>query len=209
MRKGLSQAQVIAAAFAMVDAGGPNALTMRALAARLGVAPMALYNHFRDREAILDALAAMVFEKLAAQSPPGTGQKTHRRGWRPRLREIMLAAQTFASQHPHLYRLAMTYPNKPAAGFQLASEALGLLREAGLSRAEALNSFHAFVLMMHGYPHWRDGFDLHGEAFAGQCARAEEQFAASVEWLLQAASAIARPKAPAKSHSFKKSPLKS
>jgi AcrR family transcriptional regulator len=198
MRKGLSQTQVLAAAFAMVDAGGPDALTMRALAARLGVAPMALYNHFRDREAILDALAAMVFEKLAAQSPQGTDRKTRRPGWRPRLRQIMLAAQAFASEHPHLYRLAMTYPNKPAAGFHLASEALGLLREAGLSHAQALNSFHAFVLMMHGYPHWRDGFDLHGEAIASQCNHPEEQFAASVEWLLQAASAMAKQKAPAK-----------
>ena len=204
IRKGLTQSQVLNEAFAIVDADGPDALTMRALAARLSVAPMALYNHFRDREAILNALAVMVFENLAAQSPYGTKQKTSRRGWRLRLRQIMLTAETFASQHPHLYRLAMTHPNKPAVGFQLAAEALNLLADAGLSRTEALNAFHAFVLMMHGYPHWRDGFDSHNEAFAGECPNPEEQFAASVDWLLKAASTMAKQKAPAKNRGLRK-----
>lgn len=204
VRKGLTPARVLKEASAIIDADGLPALTMRALASRLGVAPMAIYNHFADREAILDALAVTVFENLAAGSSPGTGPKARRKGWRPRLREIMLAAQTFASQHPHLYRLAMTHPNKPAMALAVSDEALDLLQEAGLSRREALHAFHAFVLMMHGYPLWREGLEQHNEALAAEfCANPEEQFAASVDWLLKAASAMAKQKAPAQSRGLK------
>ena len=48
----------------LLETGGEAAVTVRALAARLGVTPNALYWHFADREALLTALAARGLDAL-------------------------------------------------------------------------------------------------------------------------------------------------
>lgn len=73
VRKGLSPTVVLDAAFAIVDADGADALTMRRLAASLGVAAMAIYNHFADRDAILDALAERAFSMPVGTAALGAG----------------------------------------------------------------------------------------------------------------------------------------
>ena len=54
----LSRDSILAAAQRVVAADGLDALSMRRLAQELDVWPMALYRHFHDKEALLDALAA-------------------------------------------------------------------------------------------------------------------------------------------------------
>ncbi len=205
VRKGLTPALVLGEAFVIVDASGPAALTMRALAARLGVAPMALYNHFRDREAILDALAAGVFASLSVASTgattncaPKSRASNGQTSWKTRLRGIVLAAQRFANEHPHLYRLAMTRPSKPETAFELTTEAVAILREAGLSKREAFHAYHAFVLMLQGYPLWREGHENRCDELGGEAElNAVAQFEASVDWLLKLIAVSAKEKAPA------------
>ena len=60
--KGLSRASVVRAALDLVEDGGLDRLTIRAVAARLGVSPMAVYNHAVDRE---DLLVGMLEASLA------------------------------------------------------------------------------------------------------------------------------------------------
>ena len=43
-------------AFAQVDAGGLEALSIRGIAGEVGLSPMAIYRHFENREAIVNAL---------------------------------------------------------------------------------------------------------------------------------------------------------
>jgi AcrR family transcriptional regulator len=187
VHKGLTPERILAESFAMVDAGGPAALTMRALAKRLDVAAMAIYNHYRDRDAILDALAEQMFAQLPRAAAGG------RKGWKTRLRSILQAAQEFASRHPHVYRLAMTRPNKPSSAFQLTEEAISVLREAGLSEKQSLTVYHTFVILLHGFPFWREGYEQHADCTPLDSAlTAEQQFAASVEWLLQAVAVVAK-----------------
>jgi AcrR family transcriptional regulator len=56
---------LIAAARALLDAGGPAAVGLRETARRVGVSPTATYRHFADKEALLAALAAEGFHDLA------------------------------------------------------------------------------------------------------------------------------------------------
>lgn len=58
---GLEQHAIIEQALALLDEGGGQGLTMRALAARLGVSPMSLYRHVGDRAALLQALSDRVY----------------------------------------------------------------------------------------------------------------------------------------------------
>lgn len=49
----LSQERIVAAALKVISSGGYGALTMSALARRLGVAPSALYNHVASKQEVL------------------------------------------------------------------------------------------------------------------------------------------------------------
>lgn len=57
----------IAAALGLVAAGGEAGLTLRRVAETVGVAHRSLYNHFADREALVDAVAEAGFEALASR----------------------------------------------------------------------------------------------------------------------------------------------
>ena len=62
----LSREAILAAALDLLDREGADALTMRRLAAQLGVEAMSLYRHVADRAALLAALA----DRLAAEIEP-------------------------------------------------------------------------------------------------------------------------------------------
>jgi AcrR family transcriptional regulator len=57
---------LIAAARALLDEGGPEAVGLREAARRVGVTPTATYRHFRDKEALLAAVAAEGFREFGA-----------------------------------------------------------------------------------------------------------------------------------------------
>jgi AcrR family transcriptional regulator len=63
----LSRDKIVAAARSSVVENGRGALSLRPLAARLGVTAPALYAHFASKEALLTAVAEDEFERLLAQ----------------------------------------------------------------------------------------------------------------------------------------------
>lgn len=93
---------LLAAALKVVERGRAEALSMRELAASLGVSRAAPYRHFVDRDALLAAVAARGFDELnlgyeAALAVPGDG--------RARLRAANQIYFDFAVQRPGLHRL--------------------------------------------------------------------------------------------------------
>src|SRR5215218_593710 len=68
-RGSLTPQGILDAAEAIAAADGFGALSMRAVAARLGAAPMALYNHFATRDALVDALLDRVLHRFAPAPP--------------------------------------------------------------------------------------------------------------------------------------------
>jgi len=93
---------LIEAATKVVERDGPEALSLRDLAAQLGVSRAAPYRHFADRDALLAAVALRGFETLTAiyqtaHDAPGDG--------RARLRESMRRYIGFAQSQPGLHRL--------------------------------------------------------------------------------------------------------
>jgi AcrR family transcriptional regulator len=57
---------LVDAAVALIDEQGLDALTLRKVARRVGVTHAAPYRHFRDKQALLSAVAAHGYERLAA-----------------------------------------------------------------------------------------------------------------------------------------------
>jgi AcrR family transcriptional regulator len=58
--------RIAGAARRLLDKEGSDAVTMRRVAEAVGITPMAIYRHYPDRAALLNALADEGFEELAA-----------------------------------------------------------------------------------------------------------------------------------------------
>ncbi len=66
-RRSETATRILAVAADLLETSGTEAVTMRKIAAKVGVTPMALYRHFNDREALLAALADDSFTRLGAE----------------------------------------------------------------------------------------------------------------------------------------------
>lgn len=91
--------ELVAAAAALLDEGGPNAVTLRGVAERVGVSHNAPYKHFRDKEALLAAVAA---RDLAARGPDSDGGRPAVE----RLRTLARGYADWALRHPARFKLA-------------------------------------------------------------------------------------------------------
>src|SRR5260221_14361895 len=65
-RHGNLPAAALKAAYGLVARAGHEQLSLREVADAVGVAHRSLYNHFEDREALLDAVATDAYTRLAA-----------------------------------------------------------------------------------------------------------------------------------------------
>lgn len=91
---------------------GAVAVTMRGVAARVGVTPMALYRHFESREALLAALVEQGHATFLTYLNRSLAQPTPR--------ERLIAASrhylAFALEHPQDYAVMFMEPAAPVAG---------------------------------------------------------------------------------------------
>jgi AcrR family transcriptional regulator len=62
--QGVTRDAILDAALALLDEDGNGGLTMRTLAARLGVTPMSLYHHVTDRAGLLRALSDRLYGEV-------------------------------------------------------------------------------------------------------------------------------------------------
>ena len=101
-------------AAALLDSGGPDAVTLREVGARAGVSRGAPYRHFAEKESLLTAIAAESWERI--------GDLMHALQTDPRLlpadklRAALAGVITVSRQQPYLYQLMFTTPaGDPAA----------------------------------------------------------------------------------------------
>jgi AcrR family transcriptional regulator len=109
------------AAAELLDSGGPDAVTLRAVGARAGVTRGAPYGHFPDKDSLLTTIAAEALERLADQvlavrtdprvSPADT------------LHRALAALMTIGRRQPHLYRLMFGSPVGDQAAIHTAIQA--------------------------------------------------------------------------------------
>jgi TetR/AcrR family transcriptional regulator, tetracycline repressor protein len=65
--RGLSKAGIVQAALGVLDEAGFDGLTVRAVAAALGVKAPALYWHVRDKQELIDEMATEVWRQVVAE----------------------------------------------------------------------------------------------------------------------------------------------
>ena len=120
----LKRADVVTGALALLDADGLDGLTMRRLGVRLGVQAGALYWHFKNKEALLGAMADQIVGEITAtpfEAGPWDAQLTE---MAHRMRRAMLAHRDGARVVAGTY---VVEPNTVRGG----EEAWRILAEAG------------------------------------------------------------------------------
>jgi TetR/AcrR family transcriptional regulator, tetracycline repressor protein len=142
----LTPQEVAEAALQLILAKGEGALTMRRLGEVLGVKAMALYNHFPDKEAILDVVASLALSRLPA--PPAKGP------WKSRIKAICHGFRSMALEHPNLFRVAMTRPTPPSSALPQIEAALSAFADAGLPPAAQAVAYHTLRLYVRAYCLW-------------------------------------------------------
>ncbi|MEU5432167.1 TetR family transcriptional regulator [Streptomyces sp. NPDC020719] len=154
----LSRPLVLAAAVSLVDRDGLAALTMRRLAADLGVESMAIYRYFPGKEALVDGLVEAFFAEVnerlrstAEESRADRDAEPADRAWRAELRRIVRTFAVVAHAHPEILPLVATRPlsvpvsRRPAPALQLTEHILAVLGRAGFDDATALMIYRAVV----------------------------------------------------------------
>lgn len=120
--------QILGAALAIADEQGLDAVTMRAVAARIGVTAMALYPHVRSKDDLLDRLVGRLLAELSRPDPAEP--------WRDRLRALGRSARDLAHRHPAVVPLLFARPAvTPEAVLVVDAIYLALL-DAGVPDAE-------------------------------------------------------------------------
>jgi len=92
---------LVDAARRLLEAEGPSALSLRAVAREAGVSPAAPYHHFKDKAELLDAVAQEGWDILQVQMAQA---KNSDKG-RHQLTALGLAYVCFARDNPALYRV--------------------------------------------------------------------------------------------------------
>jgi AcrR family transcriptional regulator len=129
-RPPLTAEAVVDAALALADADGLDALTMRRLATTLGVTPMALYWHHRDKDELLDAMAARVFDFVDTSRDRSTT-------WQQQLRQLLDSLLDALRAHPSAAALVSTRTVSTPAALDATEALLAILRRGGFSPSDA------------------------------------------------------------------------
>ena len=116
--------EILTAALALADEAGLDAVTMRAVAARVGITPMALYRHVADKEALLDGVLETAVAEVRVPGPSLP--------WDERLTGLALAVRDVGHQHPTAIGLAFSRPGDTPAVRRLVDVIHGALADAGV-----------------------------------------------------------------------------
>ncbi len=198
-RAGLDAGRVLDTAMAMVARDGAGALTMRRLAAELGVEAMTLYHYVPSKQALLDGIVERVVLEAVRVPPDAERWQTMVKTYAYDLREALLA-------HPSVTPLLATRPALTEATSEAMEGVLEALGRAGLDPVTGLRLLHATTALVIGQVATQedpsasvgdltidpDRFPLLSAAVTGGAADPEARFAFALDALVDGAGRAGR-----------------
>jgi len=155
--------EILSAAASLVAEGGADALSLRAIARRAGVTAPAIYAHFKDIDAVRNAVVAETFSELADWLARGAQDRTDPVD---RLRATCRAYVDYGFRNPRQYAILFSTPfelpdlESPKSlatmqggnAFAILLDAIKACVDAGRSRSTRIEDDAAAVwLALHGY----------------------------------------------------------
>jgi AcrR family transcriptional regulator len=133
-RRLLTRERVVAEALAVISADGAQALSMRAIAARLSVVPGALYRHVRSKEQLYDLVLDAVLAEVDCQAGAGAP-------WTAQVAAIARRLLAALENHPGIAALLKARDPVSPASLTVAEAFLAPLRAAGMPARHAALAF--------------------------------------------------------------------
>ena len=150
-RAGLSPASVVDAAIAVIDAGGPGALTLAAVAERTGVATPSLYKHVAGLVELRRLVALRVLDEVTER----LSRAVMGRGEDAAIAALMDAYRRYATEYPGRYAALPQIPQSDrelaAAGERLVDVFLAVLRGYALRGPAAIHATRCLRAAAHGF----------------------------------------------------------
>ncbi len=141
----LTRERILGAALRIVDGEGMGALSMRRLAANLGVNPMSIYHHLPGKDAVVSGLVGVAFSGMRV--PPSGGLP-----WQERVRAYARAYRGVVLSHPNLTLEIISDAAAVSEAVLLGAEPLyGALEDAGLPPAKIVRAADSVVDFVHGF----------------------------------------------------------
>ncbi len=164
--------QLVAAAARLLDEGGPEAVTLRAVAQAVGVSHNAPYRHFEDKRALLTAVARAGFRELGSAFARASETAASPLA---ALKLVVCLYFDFARRHPARYKLLFSDPDVGREGGELEIEALrafgvvaGLVGAAQRSGELRAGRPAEFTALLYGAVHGLADLELSGRARAAK-----------------------------------------
>lgn len=144
-RRALTEDEILDAALALLDEGGPAAASIRGIAAKVGVAPNAVYTYFPDKAAVIRALV----ERLLGDSDRGVFADRDR-PWRERVEGLAIDLRERMVAHPGAAALLMSGPMDGPRATALGEQLQELLVQAGIDPVAAARSTYLLIVYVLG-----------------------------------------------------------
>jgi AcrR family transcriptional regulator len=132
----ISREDIVRTAVKIVGAGGYQDMTIRGLAGELGVAPMSLYRHIRDKDDLLDEV---VDHLLAPAWRPSAAEDD----WRAWLTEAAAKLRNFLVSQPAALHVYLRHPVVSPAAIDRMTTVMDVLRRTGVSEESARRAYGA------------------------------------------------------------------
>ena len=141
-RPPLSREQIVGAALRLVDAEGVEALSLRRLAEALGVTPMSIYWHVRDKAELLELVGHAVLLEIVIPASRGD--------WRDQLRDVHQSMFAGFLRHPNTGEVLVGRARFGAGGLALFERILTILLDAGCSPESAWDAYQSLYVFTLG-----------------------------------------------------------
>ncbi len=142
-RRPLNRDRVLAAAVEIADERGVEAVTMRAVASRLGVEAMSLYNHVANKDDILDGMVDVVIGEVDLPSEVDE--------WREAMRRRAVSAHRVFGRHPWAAMLLDSRESSGPVRLRYLDWVLGTLMKSGFSMDGAVRAFSLLDAYIYGF----------------------------------------------------------
>ncbi len=139
----LSRERIAAAAMALVDREGLEALSTRRLGEALGCEAMSIYHHFPSKAHLMDVLVDQMLADARVELLPEWG-------WLERLRRTAHGFRAMALEHPKFFPYFAVHRLNTPAGVAYIDGVIGILRAAGFSDRDAATHFRTIGYYLTG-----------------------------------------------------------
>jgi TetR/AcrR family tetracycline transcriptional repressor len=158
-RRGLSREIILDAAMQLAHQEGVAGLSMRRVAAELGVEPMSLYHHVRNKAALLVLMADRSISELPAPDAD--------KAWDIQLIDLLVETYLAGEANPAVFEVLTMLPGSghEGAAAGLLQHMLGLLNSAGLSDEDRASTYRGLIGLVVGFGAVR--LDVPGDEPAG------------------------------------------